>query len=265
MLAGAVAVSLTAGIAWAAGDWSAAKDKVHELKSKQAEVRKLAVEETRKLVGEICAASDEDRKSVARNASSNASSRLGYPYREAERAQRDAIDLLERVLSDDSLKEHHDDARSFERELRSRWDKLEDQTRDLRDGRHPVVSHMLDRGEDARRDRIGRCTTRDVEVGYHRADCITAQWDTCTVVSVTSDSRASVRAGRDRADRVRSELERELRNPSSDVLKRLIDRNPDLAKCKRFESRVDCYHLCPDVDDEGRVREGYPSWQEGCS
>ena len=50
----------------------------------------------------------------------------------------------------------------------------------------------------------------------------------------------------------------------ADLLKRLISSHSDFAKCKRVETRVDCYKQCPDIDSDGRLRESSPSWREGC-
>jgi len=44
-------------------------------------------------------------------------------------------------------------------------------------------------------------------------------------------------------------------------MKWLIDWNSSFGKCKRFERRVDCYRLCPDVNDEGEAREPSANWR----
>ena len=48
-------------------------------------------------------------------------------------------------------------------------------------------------------------------------------------------------------------------------MKKLIDKNSDFAKCESFEGRVDCYKLCPSIDDEGNVREQNADWRKDCS
>jgi hypothetical protein len=264
-IAGTV-LAVAVGIAWASGDWSAAKDKAKEYKSKAGELKKTAGDETRKIVREICSASDDDRKSAASSAASFASGNVRYKFDEVDRLQRDANDQLDRVINDDNLKDQRSEARDMQREIRSHWEKLSERTRGLRDSRPEVVEFMLDGGERARRDRTDRCTARHVAVGsFAHADCIQVRFDTCEVISVTSDSSRAISAGKDKASRMARELEQESKKQGSDVIKRLIDSNSDFARCKRFEGRVDCYHLCPDIDEDGKFRRESPSWREGCS
>jgi len=169
------------------------------------------------------------------------------------------------VISDDNFKDQRSEARDLQREIRSHWDKLSEHTRGLRDHHPDVVEFMLDGGERARRDRTDRCTARHVAVGFAHADCIQQRFDTCEVISVTSDSSRAISAGKDKASRIARELEQESKKQGSDVIKRLIDSNSDFARCKRFEARVDGYHLCPDIDEDGKFRHESPSWREGCS
>ena len=257
-------LAVAAGIAWASGDWSTAKEKAREYKSKAGELEKTAADETRKIVREICNASDDDRKSTASSAVSFASSNVRSRFDDAERAQRDANDQLDRVINDDNLKDQRSEARDLQREIHAHWEKLSEHTRGLRDHHPEVVELMLDGGERARRDRTDRCTARHVAVGFGHADCIQQRFDTCEVISVTSDSSRAISAGKDKASRIARELEQELKKPGSDVIKRLVDTSGDFARCKRFEARVDCYHLCPDIDEDGKFRRESPRWREGC-
>jgi hypothetical protein len=260
--AGVLAVSV--GIAWAAGDWNTAREKVKEYKSKAGELKKTAADGTRHIVRDICSASDDDRKSAASSAASFASSDVRSKFDEVERLHRDANDQLERVLNDENLKDQRSETRDLQREIQSHWEKLSERTRGLRDGRPEIVEFMIDGGESARRDRTDRCTARHVAVGFAHADCIQVHFDTCAVVSVTSDSSRAISNGKDRAVRIARELEQESKKTGSDVIKRLVDSNSDFARCKQFEARVDCYHLCPDVDEDGKFRHESPSWREGC-
>ncbi len=251
-------------VAWASGDWSAAKSKVDELKRKADDVKKLAPAETRKVVAAVCAAADDSRKSAGESAASSARSNVSDKVNELERMKRDAIDLLDHVISDDKLKDHRSEAQSMESDVKQRWDKINDQTRDIRNSRPPVLEYMLSKGENARHDRMGRCEVRDFSVGYDKADCIIPRGDTCTIVSITSDNSNAISKGRDRANRAKSALESELKKSSSDVMKHLVNEKSDFGKCKRVESRVDCYKQCPEIDDDGRFREVSPNWRESC-
>lgn len=37
------------------------------------------------------------------------------------------------------------------------------------------------------------------------------------------------------------------------------------AGCKKVDTRVDCYKVCPDIDNDGTFRQVSPSWRERCS
>jgi hypothetical protein len=64
-----VATATCIGIAWAAsGDWSAARSKVDELKTRQGELRKVTPEETRRIVTAICEADEDERKRAGEDA-----------------------------------------------------------------------------------------------------------------------------------------------------------------------------------------------------
>jgi hypothetical protein len=265
IIGSALFVALGFGVAWASsGDWNAAKQKAEEVKKQDEEVKKLLPVETKKIVAAICEADDDSRKSAADSAASNARSHLNDKVSELERTKRDALDQLDRVVNDDKLKDKQSDARSLESEVKSRWDKTNDLTHALRNGNPPVVEYMLKGGQSARHDRADRCDVKDFSLDSGHVDCLMARGDTCMVVEETSDNSHAISKGRDRAGRARSQLESELKKSSSDVLKSLISRKSDFAKCKKFETRVDCFKQCPDIGDDGRYRDASPSWREGC-
>ncbi|HET7499461.1 MAG TPA: hypothetical protein VFK02_00600 [Kofleriaceae bacterium] len=264
-IAGAILVALGAGVAWAGGDWSAARSKAEEFDHKADELTRRAPVEARKIVTAICAATDDARKDAADRASRDAESAINDKYRELERVERDAVDALDQVTRDDGLKDKHSEARSRRSEIKSRWDKLGDQTRSLRDGRHPVVELMLRGGESARRDRLDRCDAKDVRLGFEHAACLKVQGDTCVVIELAADNSSAISKSRDRARAVKSRLEEEIKKGfESDVMKQLVDHKREFAKCKRVESRIDCFKQCPEISDDNRVREVSPSWRENC-
>jgi hypothetical protein len=265
-LATAVLLVLGAGVAWASADWNTTKNKADEFKRKADELARKAPEETRKIVNAICSATDDQRKEAGSSAASNASSAISDKFRETERAEREAIEALDQVDRDDKLKDKSYEARSLRSDITSRWDKLQQLTRGLRDRNNPVVDYMLRAGESARHDRMGHCDARDISVGSDRASCLMARGETCYVVEVTADNSSAISRGRDRGRNIQSRLQDELKKGfESEVMKRLIDNRRDFARCKRFEVRVDCYKQCPEVSDDNHYRESSPNWRESCS
>jgi hypothetical protein len=251
------------GIAWASGDWSGGKSKAEEFKSKADQLVRETPGETKKIVAAACSASDEDRGRAAGDAASSVRSHINDKYGELERLERDAVDKLEHV--DD--KDHKDEARRLVDEVKSRWSKLGDLTHDARNGNDHLVEYMK-KGSSALRDHTDRCDAKDISLDSGHAMCLIANGDTCKVVELSADSSNAISRARDRASRYKSQLEREVdrkdKGEGSDVLKRLISSRSDFAKCKHFETRVDCYKQCPEIDSDGRVRESSPSWREGC-
>jgi hypothetical protein len=252
-----------AGIAWASGDWSGARSKADEFKSKADQLVRDTPTETKKIVAAACAATDDERGRAASDAASNARSHVNDKYNELERIERDAIDQLEHV--DD--KDHKDEARRLGDEVKSRWSKMGDLTHDVRNGSDHLVDY-LKQGSRALHDHTDRCDAKDISLDAGHAMCLIASGDTCKVVELSADNSRAIDKARDRASRYKSQLEREVerkdKGEGSDVLKRLISSRSDFARCKRFETRVDCYKQCPEIDSDNRVRESSPSWREGC-
>lgn len=254
----ALSILLGLGVAWAAsGNWDDARTKADDFKRKADEVHRLAPEQTRKVVEAICEANDDDRKSAGDRAASDARSRFADKYNALERSKKDALDALDRVEHDDALKDKRSDASRLSSDIKSRWDKISENTRGLRDGRPAALDWMISHGESARRDHRDRCTAKDVSINGEKAECVMVNYDGCTVVAMTADNYHAIDKGKDRAKRAASALDAELKKSSNYL-------PYDLKKCKKVESRVDCYKLCPDIDDDARVRETSARWRERC-
>lgn len=252
------AASLVAGLAWAT-DWSGAKSKAEQFKSKHDELKREAPVEARKIVAAACAATDDNRKNAAERAASDARSRIGDRFRDLENLERDALRDLDWVIDKDAT--HKDEAKRFEDEIKPKFDKLKDSTRQLRDGNFPVVSYMNRGAESAKHDREGRCDAHDVSLDAGHASCLNARGDTCYVVELAADNYSAISHARDVAGRYKNQLENEVKKSGSSVIQRLGSR---FSSCKRFEVRVDCFKQCPEIDDDLRFREVSPSWREGC-
>lgn len=252
-----VALVLTAGIGvvWAGGDWSAAKNKADEFKSRQLDLKKLDPDETRRVVTAICEADEEARKDVGRDVSDRVAREVSDKMSELERLRDDTNKALDAVIGDDSLKSNRDDAKRLKDDVAERWSVIERMSKSLRGANHPVVGFMLDQGQRVHKDRQYNCHASEVVLPSGRADCLMATGETCTVIELKPNNSRAIGKGKDQARRYRDDLNEELKKPNSDVIKKLIDAKSDFAKCKRFEERVDCYKLCPDVNEDNEFRE----------
>jgi hypothetical protein len=241
------------GAAWAAGGWDDAKNKADEAKRKGEEVQKVLPTAMKKIVGAMCAAGDDDRARVGESEASNGRSALRDKLDAFHRTTKDALERLER-MSNDYKDAHHSDASSLVSELKSRRDKLDDLSRAL-ENKPPVIDYIIRHGDSARSDHTSRCNERSLSLDGGRVSCLINGSDTCTVVEIAFDNSTSISKARDRASRAKESVEHELKRQQP---------NSAVAKCKRVETRVDCYKLCPDVDDNGKFRESSASWRERC-
>src|SRR5262249_48098876 len=215
-----IAAVACVGLAWASPDWNGAKSKVDQFKTKHDEIRKLAPAEARKIVAAAGAAPDAKRDSAAKSAASDARSRVNDKFRDLERLEHDTQSDLEWVIDKDAT--HKDEARRMKDDVKSKFDKLKDATRTLRDGNFAVIDMLARGASSARRDRQGRCDAKDVSIGSDRATCLMARGETCYVVELAADNGDAISHARDVGRRSQSQLASELQKPSSDVLKRLI-------------------------------------------
>ncbi len=253
------------GVAWASGNWSDARSKADEFKSRQQDLRKLDPEETRRVVSAICEADEDARRDAGRDASERVAREVNDKMSELERLRNDANKLLDDVISDDNLKGNRDDAKRLKDDVGERWASIERMSRSLRGANHPVVAYMLDQGQRAHKDRQHDCHASEITLSSGRADCVMATGETCTVIELKPNNSRAIGKGKDQARGYANQLNDELKKPSSDVIKKLIDARSDFAKCKSFEPRVDCYKLCPDVNEDNEFREVSAYWSTGCS
>lgn len=261
----AVVMVLGAGIAWASGDWSYARNAADYFKSKQQDLLKLAPGETRRIVKAICDADQDNRREAGRDISQRVASELNGKLPDLEKARDEANKRLDEVINDDKLKDNRDDAKRLKEDIASRWDSVERMTRSLRGANHPVVAFMLDQGQQAHKDRQEReCHASEVALPSGRADCLMATGETCLVVELKPNNSNAISKGRDQVRDYASDLNAELKNPNSSIIKKLVDTKSDFAKCKKFEQRVDCYRLCPDIGDDNEFREIRVDWSKGC-
>jgi hypothetical protein len=265
-LIGAVlALVAVAGIAWAKGDWDAAKNKVEGMKRKQMELRELQPKEIERVVTAICEADEDERQQAGRDAAVRVADKVGRELDQLARMRDDAYRAIDEVTSDDELKSNHESARSLRDDVRSRWESIERMSRNnMRGGNLPVVSWMCQKGINEHQNYQGsNCHVSEFNTGSRRADCLRADGETCYVIELKPHNSRAISSGRRQADDSVNDLTRELaKGDQSDLMKRLISQRSDFAKCKRFERKLRCYTLCPRIDDEGNFRETSASWSD---
>nr|HEX4318338.1 hypothetical protein [Kofleriaceae bacterium] len=241
------------GAAWAG--WSDLRKKADDAKSKADDIRKTVPEDMKKVVAAMCQAGDDSRRSDGDSEASRARDHVRDQLDKFHRATREAIDGL-KPIANDSEDANHSNANDLISELEHRRDAIDDQTRAIADGRPPVIDYIMRQSESARGSHASSCSSREVSLDGGTVPCIVMDSDTCTVVEVAFDNDRSIDKARERAGRERSWIEHEIQreSPPSSV-----------ANCKKVQTRVDCYKVCPDIDNDGTFREVSPSWRDRCS
>lgn len=270
VLAALTLVAAVFGIAWARGDWSSAQSKAEDMKRKQMELRKLAPEEIRRLVTAVCEVDEDARKDVGKEAAERVADKVKGELGNLERARDDAYRAIDEVLADEDLKSNHDSAKRLREDLAERWKSIENMARNaMRGGNHPIVSYMSLKGieEHQRYQRdSSNCHAYEVETGHRRADCLRADGETCRVIELKpNNTRArdkGTQQARDSANDLNDELAKMARGEGSRVMQELINKRSDFGKCKRFEPRLRCYTLCPEINEEGEFREVSARWDD---
>jgi hypothetical protein len=258
----------TVGVAWAKGDWSTAQSKAEEMKRKQIELRKMTPKEVEKIVEAACKADEDKRSEAAKDAAERVASTVNSELSSLRRMRDDAYRAIDDVLADDDLKSNHDSAKRLREDVSHRWNSIERMAENaMRGGNHPLVSYLSQKGiEEHQRyqQNSSNCDTYEFETGSRRADCLKSDGDTCYVIELKPNNSTARSRGETQARESRDDLRRETdKGPDkSDMLKRLFDKSSKFKGCKRWEYKLKCYSLCPDIDEEGRYREGTVSWSD---
>lgn len=227
------------------------------------ELRRLDIDQLRALVQAICDAEEDDRRSVAREAGERARDKVTYEFEKLEREKNDALATLGAVMNDAAFKDKHGRAGEHKRRVEETWESVRHMTEKVRGANHPVVSFMLETGQRAHRERQSNssyCHEAEFGVAGGRADCLYASGTICYAIEFKPRNSRSLDLGRRQAKRYRDELNR----ADSSDRKRLMEQNSRFKDCKAFEERVDCYRLCPDIDENGEFRAVSIEWSTGC-
>jgi len=248
-------------IAFAAGDWSGAKDKANRFVGDYENLRRLTPDETRKIVTAVCEADEEDRKSVAEDSAYRVAGEVQSKYDDLKYKKDEVVRQLDDVIADDGLKDYRSDAQAAKDDVQKKWETIDRMTTGLRGRNHPVVRLLIDEGNRAHQDRQNSssyCTVSEHTMDSGRADCIYAS--SCTVIELKPDNSRAIYKGQSQARRYADEL-----NGSEAARKKLSDKNSDFGKCEKFDFRIDCYKLCPDIESEtNEMKSTYVSWRTNC-
>jgi hypothetical protein len=255
------------GVAWASPDWSSAQSAVEDLKRQQMELRRLTPEETSQIVTAICDADEDQRASAGRSAAERVASDVNSKFEDLRNRRDYAYRLLDDVIADDNLKDKRDEAKQLREDVSKRWDSITNMAeRAMKGGNHPLVAFLVKEGMDAHKEKQRDCHASEFVLGSgKKPDCIMASGESCLIIEFKPENSRAISAGTTQVRGYATELNDELKKTDSDIIKQLINIKSDFRQCKQFVSRVDCYKLCPSVDENGEFREAHPDWKKDCS
>jgi hypothetical protein len=246
-----------------ADDWDEYNDAERSAKDllySYEDFKKLDRSEVQSLVNAICQAEEEERKSVASDIGSRAREKVRSEYDKVERRKNEALDKLKKVIADDRFKDKRSDAESLKSQVEERWKSIDRMYDSMRGSNHPVVSFMLDKGKEEHDYREGRCTAREFETGNGRADCIGYDGNACLIVEFKPNNSRAISKGKEQLKDQSEALEK-----NADKRKELDDKSSSFSSCpKKFDTRVDCYMLCPEIDEEANFKSTSTSWSTDC-
>jgi len=221
-------------------------------------IRTMEVEQMKRLIKAVCDADDDERKSVFRDEAERVASMVASEKDKLDKLKADANSKLEAAASDPQCEDKNklSDLQNRVKELSDRIERIAE--KGVHAASNPAFDKLRELGQMAHDDyynhHSGCAPFRDIKVGDLKPDCILA--DECVVIELKpNSSRAGYngwRQAKDARDRLNTD-------DGFDALD--AKAKEALANCKgKFKARVDCYHYCPDVDDDGNVKSTSLDW-----
>jgi hypothetical protein len=221
--------------------------------------KKLEKSEIEALVNAICEADEDERRSVSSDIASRAREKVRSEYDKTERRMNEAIGMLKAVIADPRFESKRSDAERLKSEVEEKWKSIDRMWDLLRGSNHPVVSFMLDKGNEEDSYRKGRCTASQVDTGNGYADCVGYDGNACLIIEFKPNNSRAISKGL----RQLRDYKQGLENNQS-KRQDLNNKSSSFATCSSFETRVDCYTICPQIDSDGNFRSTSTEWATSC-
>jgi hypothetical protein len=246
-----------------------AKDKGEKYLSTYEDVRHLLPEEQQEFVKAACEADDEELPKVLEEGGHRVESQVLSQIDELDSLKKDALSSLKTAIDADECKDKEDDLTKLQDRVAEVSERIKKMSNGVRMGSNPVFNAMRDLGQKTHKEyqsmnssfdnvnpRYGNAEVSLSDIA-RRVDFMDAEH--CQVVELKPDSNSSAQSeGFDDAKKARDWLN----NP--DNRKKFVEDHPTYAKCEKFVARVDCYHYCPEVLEDGELHLGSIDWKTGC-
>jgi hypothetical protein len=228
--------------------------------------RTRSVDSIRHSVNTLCNATDKDQAFDEESAKSN-SLQIEEQSTTAEKSSLDdkegiAEIRINAVLTNDRCAGHSGDLADLlnkVHETKSRNERLSSNLLGS-SGNGPAFDKFKISVEEIRNgyfDNNKQCApNRDYKVGDLKPDCVDP--DHCVVIELKPDNRCS-----DDLWKNATQISEQLNSDGgfNQVADNYGDFKDKFSKCKsKFKARIDCYHYCPEVDDEGHLKDVPSDW-----
>ncbi len=239
-----------------------AKDAANKYTDSYEEIRTIDVDALKHLVKAVCDADAGERKQVFRDEADRVESLVLGEKSKLDGERDDANSKLDAAIADDQCQDKKDDLSALKDrigEVSGRIEKISQTGVKL--GSNPAFDKLRELGQQAHDDYYShnsKCADyRDLKVGDLKPDCLDP--DKCMVIELKPDNSRAADNGWTNA-----QASRDLLN-SDEGFDATAEANSNFkdafAQCKgKFKARVDCYHYCPDVDDDGNLKSTSLDW-----
>ncbi|MEA2204840.1 MAG: Restriction endonuclease fold toxin 9 [Blastocatellia bacterium] len=215
--------------------------------------------EIEKLVAAICDADEDERREVSRTIGEQAADKTNTACNNVEQRKKEALDMLTAVIADKRFESKRSDAERLKYDVEDKYPVVASMCRSLRGSNHPVVSYMLDKGKEEDDYRKGRCTASQVDTGNGFADCVGYDGNMCLIVEFKPNNSRAIRKGLEQLRDYKDGLQN-----NASKRQDLNNKNSAFATCQTFDTRVDCYRLCPEIESDGNFRSRSTEWSTNC-
>jgi hypothetical protein len=261
-------VSISLGVLFAglssptwAGAYDDAMEAANHFIDSYEEIRQMDVEQLTRFVEAVCHADMDERESVANEERSRVEGMIKDQKQRLDGEKAAADSKISTAMSDPQTEDEQKD--KLERiqdrmiEVAKRIQNIEDNG--VRAGSNPAFDKLRKFGQMAHDDYNlfhSECAEfRDIPVGNLKPDCILPA-ESCIVIELKPENDRDIANGWKNA-----EDSRDLLNTSKGFDALSDDYKTKLAGCMgKFTARVDCYHYCPHINDDGTITDGNGDW-----
>lgn len=221
-------------------------------------IRTMTVDNLKHLVKAVCDADEDKQERILSDEKNRVESMVASEKSNLDKAKADANSKLTAAISDTQCqdKDKLADLQKRVEELSNRITKIADKGANM--GSNPAYDRLRKLGQEAHDDYYEHnreCANyRDIPVGGLKPDCILP--DKCIVIELKKDISSAASEGWRDAQESRDRLNTEAGFNALDS-----KYQEKFSSCKgKFTARVDCYHYCPDVDNEGNIQSTSLDW-----